>query len=49
MMLVALAAADRFDAFLRVGGPSVGAEEERDKFIASDQPVFNSVDELPEA
>ena len=49
MMPVALAAADRFDAFLRVGGLSVGADEEGDNFIASDQPVFNSFDELPEA
>ena len=49
MMPVSLAAADRCDAFLRVGGPSVGADQERDKFIARGQPVFNSLDELPEA
>ena len=49
MMPISLAAADRCDAFLRVGGPSVGADQEREKFIARGLPVFDSLDELPEA
>ncbi len=49
MMPISLAAADRCDAFLRVGGPSVGADQERDTFIARGLPVFDSLDEIAEA
>ncbi len=49
MMSVSLAAADRCDAFLRVGGQSVGADQEQDRFIARGLPVFSSLDEIPEA
>ena len=48
MMPMSLAAAERCDAFLRDGGPSKGADQERDKFIAHDLPVFQSVDDLPD-
>ena len=49
MMPVSLAVADRCDAFLRVGGQSAGADQERDKFIARGLPVFDSLDEVPKA
>jgi len=49
MMPVSLALADRCDAYLRVGGTSSGADQERDKFTARDLPVFESLDDIPEA
>lgn len=49
MMPISLAAAKRCDAFLRVGGPSLGADQECDQFLARGRPVFYSLDDVPEA
>lgn len=49
MMPLSLALAKRCDAFLRIGGPSLGADQERDHFSARGLPVFHSLDEVPEA
>lgn len=49
MMPVSLAVADRCDAFLRVGGPSIGADQEMEKFAARGAPVFKSLDDIPNA
>lgn len=47
MMPVSLALADRCDACLRIGGPSAGADEERDRIAARGGSVFSSIDEVP--
>ncbi|SMH36103.1 hypothetical protein [Azospirillum agricola] len=47
MMPVSLALADRCDACLRVGGPSLGADEEVERFRARGLPVFFRVEDLP--
>lgn len=49
MMPLSLALADRCDACLRIGGPSKGADEEVERFIAAGRPVFRGVGEIPEA
>ena len=49
MMPISLAVASRCDAFFRVGGPSLGADQERDQFLARGLPVFHNLDEVPEA
>jgi hypothetical protein len=47
MMPLALAAADRCDAILRVGGASMGADEEVARVVARGKPVYRSLDEVP--
>lgn len=47
MMPVSLSLADRCDAFLRVGGPSVGADQEMCKFSDRGLPVLMSTSEIP--
>jgi hypothetical protein len=47
MMPVSLAAAERCDACLRIGGPSKGADEEVERFRARGKPVYASVSEVP--
>ncbi len=49
MMPISLAVAKRCDAFFRVGGPSLGADQECDQFLARGLPVFHSLDEVPDA
>ena len=46
MMPLSLALADRCDAFLRVGGPSVGADQEMERFVAAGKRVFWSIEEI---
>src|SRR5262245_29047382 len=46
MMPLSLALADRCDAFLRIGGPSVGADQEMARFTAAGKKVFRSVEEI---
>ena len=45
-MPVSLALTERCDACLRIGGPSKGADEEADRFLAAGRPVFSSLAEL---
>ena len=47
MMPLSLALADRCDAFLRIGGASIGADQEMARFVAAGKTVFRSVDEVP--
>jgi len=47
MMPISLAAAERCDACLRVGGPSVGADQEMEKFESRGLPVFHDIDDVP--
>jgi hypothetical protein len=47
MMPVSLALCERCDAVVRVGGPSVGADEEVDRFRAAGKPVYLSIDQVP--
>src|SRR5437016_218357 len=47
MMPMALAAAERCDACLRVGGPSRGADDEVALFRARGKPVYLRVDDVP--
>lgn len=49
MMPISIELAKRCDAFLRVGGSSLGADQERDQFLALGLPVFCSLDDVPEA
>ena len=46
MMPLSLALAERCDAFLRIGGPSVGADQEMARFVAAGKRVFRSVEEV---
>ena len=46
MMPLSLALAERCDAFLRIGGASVGADQEMARFTAAGKRVFRSVDEI---
>jgi hypothetical protein len=46
MMPLSLALAERCDAFLRIGGPSVGADQEMARFEAAGKRVFRSVEEI---
>lgn len=48
MMPISLALADRSDAILRIGGPSKGADQEVDRFLAADKPIYACVDEIPD-
>lgn len=47
MMPISLALADRCDGILRIGGPSVGADQEVAKFEARGLPVFRNLDDVP--
>lgn len=47
MMPISLAAAERCDAVLRIGGPSTGADQEVTKFQARGLPIFSSVEDIP--
>jgi hypothetical protein len=49
MMPLSLAAADRCDGCLRIGGASRGADDEVARFRAAGKPVWTSIDELPAA
>ena len=49
MMPISLAAAERCDAVLRIGGPSAGADLEVEKFQARGLPVFRRVEDIPPA
>lgn len=47
MMPLSLAAAERCDACLRIGGASAGADEEVARFRARGKPVFYALAEVP--
>ena len=47
MMPLSLALAERCDACLRIGGPSRGADEEAERFLAAGKPVFRAIREVP--
>ena len=47
MMPLSLALAERCDAFLRIGGPSTGADQEMARFVAAGKPVFRSIEAVP--
>src|SRR5258708_4047331 len=47
MMPVSLAAAERCEACLRVGGPSKGADDEVERFRAAGRPVYHRIEEIP--
>ena len=49
MMPLSLAAAERCDAVLRVGGPSKGADEEVERFTSKGKPVFTRIEDVPKA
>ncbi|KPU84218.1 hypothetical protein JI58_05200 [Marinosulfonomonas sp. PRT-SC04] len=49
MMPISLAVAQRCDAFFRCGGPSLGADQECDQFLARGLPVFYNLDDVPQA
>jgi hypothetical protein len=46
MMPLSLALTERCDAFLRIGGPSAGADQEMARFAAAGKRVFRSVEEI---
>ena len=45
-IMMPLALAERCDAFLRIGGASVGADQEMARFMATGKTVFRSVEEI---
>ena len=47
MMPLSLALAERCDAFLRIGGASVGADQEMARFTAAGKKVFKSIEDIP--
>ena len=49
MMPISLALAERCDAVLRVGGPSVGADQEVERFRARGVPVYSRLEDVPGA
>jgi hypothetical protein len=49
MLPLSLSLIERCDAVLRIGGASVGADEEVARFRARGLPVFHSLDEIPNA
>ena len=49
MMPLSLALADRCDAILRIGGPSVGADQEVARMNAAGKPVYFALNDVPEA
>jgi molybdopterin biosynthesis enzyme len=48
MMPISLAMAERCDAVLRIGGTSVGAEQEVEVFKRKGLPVYYGLDEIPQ-
>lgn len=46
MMPLSLALAERCDAFLRIAGQSIGADQEMDRFVAAGKRVYRSVEEI---
>jgi len=48
MTSISLALADRCDAVLRIGGPSIGADEEVERIRARGGNVYRSIDEIPD-
>jgi hypothetical protein len=46
MMPLSLALAERCDAFLRIGGASMGADQEMARFVAAGKQVFRSLEEI---
>jgi heme-degrading monooxygenase HmoA len=49
MLPLSLGLAERCDAVLRIGGPSTGADEEVAVFKRKGLPIFQSLDEIPDA
>ena len=47
MMPICLDLADRCDGFLRVGGPSSGADEEMERIRARGGSVFHRIEDIP--
>ena len=47
MMPVSLAASDRCDAILRIGGPSGGADREVERVVARGGQAYKHVSEIP--
>ena len=47
MAPVSLALVDRCDACLRIGGPSLGADDEVMRFEAAGRPVYRSLSHIP--
>ena len=47
MMPISLAAADRCDAAIRIGGHSVGADQEIDRIRSRGGRIFDSLDDIP--
>ena len=47
MTPISLTLADRCDAILRIGGPSVGADQEMERMRAAGKPVYASLDDVP--
>jgi hypothetical protein len=48
MMPLSLALAERCDAVLRTGGPSMGADLEVRVFARAGKPIYRSLDEIPD-
>lgn len=49
MLPLSLAAAERCDACLRIGGPSQGADAEAARFRARSRPVYFRLEDVPDA
>ena len=49
MMPLSLAAAERCDAVLRIGGASEGADQEVERFTSKGKPVYRSINDVPGA
>lgn len=47
MMPISLAAADRCDAAIRIGGHSVGADQEIERIRSRGGHIFDSLDDIP--
>lgn len=46
MMPISLSLTDKCDAILRIGGPSKGADQEVERFVTKNLPVYYSLDEI---
>jgi len=49
MMPLSMAAAERCDACLRIGGQSAGADAEMERFRAAGKPVYSAIEEIAPA
>ena len=49
MIPLSLAASERCDACLRIGGASKGADDEVDRFLARGRPVYFRIEDVPDA